>query len=95
VGYVGVWVDGTAERPYGYSTNASSVSPDGLTSGTVGYSSAEDCLETLAQRLLALYRENQSRLKFDPKKATDELREYIESISRPPTPTQAPELSRR
>ena len=95
VGYVGVWVGGTAERPYGYSTNSTSVSPDGLTSGNVGYSSAEECLRRLARSLLSTYRENQSRLKFDPKKARDELREYIESISRPQTPAQAPELSGR
>ena len=95
VGYMGVWVDGTPERPYGYTTSLSAVTPEGLIGGNLGYASAEDCLELLADRLLQIYRDNQSRREFDPKKEADELRDFIRSIPRQPTATRVPDSTRR
>ena len=83
VGYVGVWAEGTPERPFGYTTSDGRCGPEGFRPNNVGYSSPDEALKALAGQLLRQYRDNQGRREFDPKKEAEVLREFIKSIPPP------------
>ena len=99
VGYVGVWADGTPERPYGWALNSNVsggklellMNSEGLIAGNLGHASAEACLEAVATYLLRDYRESLKRQVFDADEQAEELHGFVESIRNGSAPAPGPD----
>ncbi len=80
VGYVGVWVNGTEQGPYGFSTGANTVSDKGLTGGNVGIPTIESALNSLCGVLLSNYRQTEGRKSFKPDEACEALHDFVQKL---------------
>lgn len=82
VGYLGVNLQGTNERPYCWRTGGSHrVTPDGLTSGNSNGGSIEDNLNALCDELVRIQALAEAQESFKPEAACKALHEYTQKIS--------------
>ena len=80
VGYVGVRLQGTTEKPYGWDTNKNRVTDDGLrtdrsVSGEIG-----DNLDRLCQELIRLQQDADAQKAFDKEKACQDLHGFFKNL---------------
>ena len=84
VGWIGVNLSGTKERPYTFSLNPSVVSEQGIASGVYGgatESSFLGNLSVLCRRLLAKHRETERQRDFNKEDACKSMHEEVKRIT--------------
>ena len=82
VGYVGVYLQGTAEQPYcWWAENATFVTADGLTNGNATGADIESNLRDLCRTLLRKHREAEGRKAFKPEEACESLHDFVKSLT--------------
>ena len=80
VGYVGVWVAGTPEGPFGWSTSRSAVTDEGLRGGNLGIARIESSLDGLCANLLRQYQQEVGRRSFKPDEACQAIHDFAEKL---------------
>ena len=80
VGYVGVYLQGTAEKPFCWFTEKSAVTKDGLNIGNSAGRDMEANLRALCETLLRQHRQAEARKAFKPEEACETLHEFVKSL---------------
>ena len=80
VGYVGVWVVGTPDRPYAWSPKRRLVTDEGLGNGSAPSATIESGLDNLCAYLLNQYQEEMGRKSFKPDEACEALHVFANNL---------------
>lgn len=85
-GYVGVNVNGTAKEPYtwAFADDPVSIADKGLVSLSIlrDGSTINEVLDMLCSRIVDQHEEKQSRNAFQPEKASEQLKHFMDSLAK-------------
>ena len=79
-GYVGVYLQGTAEKPLCWHDNESVVTKNGLSAGHITGGNLEDSLQALCARLLTNHRLAEERTAFRPEEVCKSLHDFVQTL---------------
>ena len=79
-GYVGVYLQGTTEKPLCWYDNEAVVTKDGLKAGNVTGGDLEASLQALCKQLLDNHRLADERRTFRPEEVCKSLHEFVQAL---------------